>query len=130
MGSLRVHNIDFTNHYCYLILFLFTFRCGLPSTALHALYNEASTNHQDTTFIFLTGDYVHSGIWLYSVTENGRHILNVTKSLKEAFPDTEIFPLVGNHEPDVVNMYPPESKSRLHAWSNSFNFRNNYLKVR
>ncbi len=62
---------------------------------------------QDTKYIFLTGDYVHSGIWLYGVEENGRHIRNVTNRLFDAFPNTPVFPLTGNHETDIVNMYPP-----------------------
>ena len=46
---------------------------------------------------------------MYGAQENGRHIEHVTKSLKDAFPNTKIFPLSGNHEPDICNMYPPTS---------------------
>jgi len=62
---------------------------------------------QDAKYIFLTGDYVHDRVDLYSASENGRHISNVTWSLQAAFPNTTVIPLAGNHEPNIVNMYPP-----------------------
>jgi len=85
------------------------YKCGLPLTALTAMFSHARENHADAKYIFLTGDYVHSGVWLYNVEENSRHITQVTKLLRDTFADTEmkIFPLTGNHETDIVNMYPP-----------------------
>lgn len=43
------------------------------------------------------------------------HLEHVSQLLKDTFQDTsvEIYPLIGNHEPDICNLYPPES-----AWGN------------
>ncbi|OXA63545.1 Sphingomyelin phosphodiesterase 1 [Folsomia candida] len=86
------------------------FSCALPEPALKGMYEHAANTHSDVKFIFLTGDYIHSGIWLYGVDENTRHHVAITTWLQSAFESIgpEIYPLVGNHEPDVVNMYPPE----------------------
>jgi predicted MPP superfamily phosphohydrolase len=51
---------------------------------------------QDTKFIFLTGDYVHSGVWFYSPEENSKQITQVVERLAAAFPDVPVFPLTGN----------------------------------
>ncbi|XP_035713673.1 sphingomyelin phosphodiesterase isoform X2 [Folsomia candida] len=86
------------------------FSCEMPESGLKALYKHGANTHSDAKFIFLTGDYIHSNIWLYGVDENTRHHVAVTTWLQSTFASTapEIYPLVGNHEPDVVNMYPPE----------------------
>lgn len=44
---------------------------------------------------------------MYGVAENERHILTVTAALKAAFPNTTVVAISGNHETDIVNMYPP-----------------------
>lgn len=62
----------------------------------------------------MTGDYIHSGVWLYSKAENKEHISKVFEVLKDVYDkvgrnQTKIYPLTGNHEPQVVNQYaPPE----------------------
>lgn len=57
--------------------------------------------------MFLTGDYIHSGVWLYGKRENRRHITRVMQMALEKFPNSTIYPITGNHEPHVVNMYVP-----------------------
>ncbi|ODM92693.1 Sphingomyelin phosphodiesterase [Orchesella cincta] len=85
------------------------FNCALPNTALDAMYNHSKTVHADAKYIFLTGDYVHSGVWLYSKVENSRAIKYATEKLVAEFADSDakIYPLTGNHEPHVINLYPP-----------------------
>ncbi|CAL8091474.1 unnamed protein product [Orchesella dallaii] len=85
------------------------FNCALPVDALDAMYRHSRANHSDAKYVFLTGDYVHSGVWLYNVTENSRAIKIATNNLATIFndPAVKIYPLTGNHEPHVINLYPP-----------------------
>ena len=59
---------------------------------------------QDADIILWTGDQPPHDIWDQSIDEN-LAIINVTVALmKEYFPSTPIFPVVGNHEAWPVNM--------------------------
>ncbi|CAG7830927.1 unnamed protein product, partial [Allacma fusca] len=83
------------------------YSCALPPRALDEILKHAKETHEPS-LVFLTGDYTHSGIWQYSQEMNGKNIKAVTEAVANAFPDTPVYPLVGNHEPDIVNMYSPE----------------------
>lgn len=86
------------------------FSCALPINTAKIMMNHAKKNNPDARYVFLTGDYIHSGVWKYNQAENQRHVEAVTQTLVEVFddPKVKIFPLTGNHEAHVVNMYPPE----------------------
>ena len=85
-----------------------SFSCALPVAAFQAILDHAAVIHPDVKYVFLTGDYIHSGVWLYSETENSRHILEVTSRVKDTFPNAKIFPITGNHEAAPCNQYPPQ----------------------
>jgi len=70
--------------------------CGLPESALEAMLSHAAENHSPS-FVFLTGDYVHSGVWLYNETENSKHISRVAELVAEVFPSAIVLPVVGTN---------------------------------
>lgn len=59
---------------------------------------------QNIDFIYVTGDIVDHSVWSTSITANSDVITKVMNELKEEFPDTPIYPILGNHEPSPLNV--------------------------
>jgi hypothetical protein len=47
---------------------------------------------------------VDHAVWNTSITENTEVITKVLEELKEGFPDTPVYPILGNHEPSPLNV--------------------------
>lgn len=56
----------------------------------------------------MTGDLVHHQVWNTTVEDNILHYVGFMNSLSLAFPNTKIYPAIGNHEPHPCNMFPPQ----------------------
>jgi hypothetical protein len=52
----------------------------------------------------VTGDFVDHAVWDTSIQGNTEVITNITQRLKEVFPDTPVYPILGNHEPSPLNV--------------------------
>jgi len=52
----------------------------------------------------MTGDIIDHGVWNTSVQKNSDVIRKVLQRLNEEFPDTPVYPILGNHEPSPLNV--------------------------
>jgi predicted MPP superfamily phosphohydrolase len=59
---------------------------------------------QRIDYIYLTGDIIDHGVWNTSIQKNSDVITKVLQRLNTEFPDTSIYPILGNHEPSPLNV--------------------------
>jgi predicted MPP superfamily phosphohydrolase len=59
---------------------------------------------QKIDFIYMTGDIVDHAVWDTSIEKNSDVMEKVLEKLKADFPDTPIYPILGNHEPSPLNV--------------------------
>jgi hypothetical protein len=52
----------------------------------------------------MTGDIVDHAVWDTGIEKNSDVIEKVLKKLEADFPDTPIYPILGNHEPSPLNV--------------------------
>jgi hypothetical protein len=52
----------------------------------------------------MTGDIVDRAVWDTSVPTNIAVITNITNRLLTTFPNTVVYPVLGNHEPSPLNV--------------------------
>ncbi|KAK4329381.1 hypothetical protein Pmani_000264 [Petrolisthes manimaculis] len=80
--------------------------CDAPRWLLEALYEDINTRHPDIDFIIWTGDIVPHNIWNTSREGNLLIIRDAVQMIQDYFPDTPVFPALGNHESHPVNAFP------------------------
>ncbi|RXG62294.1 Sphingomyelin phosphodiesterase [Armadillidium vulgare] len=80
--------------------------CDIPKWSLAALYQHISENHPDIDFIIWTGDLVPHNVWSTTRESNLAIINEMADLISEYFPDIPVYPAVGNHEADPVNLFP------------------------
>jgi predicted MPP superfamily phosphohydrolase len=59
---------------------------------------------QNIDFIYITGDIVDRVVWDTSVPTNIGVLTNITNKLLATFPNTVVYPVLGNHEPSPLNV--------------------------
>lgn len=59
---------------------------------------------QRIDYIYMTGDIVDHGVWNTSIQKNSDVITKVLQRLNTEFPDTPVYPILGNHEPSPLNV--------------------------
>jgi len=95
------------------------YRCDIPLHTMKNVFNHAASladsENYNYKFVMLGGDYVHHAVWDTTREGNLEHYKAVADAMHEAFPDTPIYPVIGNHEPHPVNLFPPTS-----LWSEGF----------
>jgi UDP-2,3-diacylglucosamine pyrophosphatase LpxH len=52
----------------------------------------------------MTGDIVDHALWNTSIQKNSDVITKVTHELRKIFPDTPVYPVLGNHDTSPVNV--------------------------
>ena len=52
----------------------------------------------------MTGDIVDHAVWDTSVEKNTQTIKKVLNEIKTNFPDIQVYPILGNHEPSPLNV--------------------------
>jgi hypothetical protein len=52
----------------------------------------------------MTGDIVDHAVWDSSFSTNIGVITNIRKQLQKNFPNTTVYPVLGNHEPSPLNV--------------------------
>ncbi|XP_026274503.1 sphingomyelin phosphodiesterase [Frankliniella occidentalis] len=57
--------------------------------------------------IYFTGDVIDHGVWDTSRETNVQILRNTFASMKQAFGDVRVLPIVGNHEPHPLNCFAP-----------------------
>jgi predicted MPP superfamily phosphohydrolase len=59
---------------------------------------------QKIDYIYMTGDIVDHGVWDTSISKNTESIKKLLTALKMEFPNTPVYPVLGNHESSPPNM--------------------------
>ena len=60
--------------------------------------------------IFLTGDFPAHDVWRQDRIHNKASSKAIVDAVKRHFPDTHVYPAIGNHEMFPVNMFPDEDQ--------------------
>ncbi|KAG0720016.1 Sphingomyelin phosphodiesterase [Chionoecetes opilio] len=82
-------------------------KCDTPSRTIHSMLQHIAQLHPDIDYIIWTGDLPPHDIW-NQTKESNLNILRATiNQLIIYFPETPIFPALGNHESAPVNSFPP-----------------------
>lgn len=63
--------------------------------------------YKDVAYIIWTGDLVPHNNWKTDKDENLMIHDRLMKLMKKYFPDTPLYPTLGNHESHPVNSYAP-----------------------
>ncbi|XP_063702884.1 sphingomyelin phosphodiesterase-like [Culicoides brevitarsis] len=81
--------------------------CDVPWHSVVNAMSHINETHKDLDWIYFTGDLVDHGIWETSVENNVEIMEKVFQLLRETFPETPLFPILGNHETHPVNIFAP-----------------------
>ena len=79
--------------------------CDVPYWTLENFFQHASKQKYD--YILWTGDLPAHDIWNQSRSQQEYLLKNLTSLLLKYFPNTPIYPALGNHESYPVNSFPP-----------------------
>ena len=86
-------------------------KCDIPISLLKSVLNFTSNNIDNVDSIFLTGDGPPHDIW----EQSRRYNLNVNDAIrtftKYYFPNTSVFPIIGNHDTFPINQEPGLTQS-------------------
>ena len=83
-----------------------SYSCDVPTwTFKHILEHIRDAHSEELDYIMLTGDFPAHDVWLQSREQNLASSKLVMEYIKEVFPDTQVFPSLGNHEPFPCNMW-------------------------
>jgi predicted MPP superfamily phosphohydrolase len=66
--------------------------------------NVIKLTFQKIDYIYMTGDIVDHGVWDTSIPKNTESIKKVLTALKMEFPNTPVYPILGNHEATPTNL--------------------------
>lgn len=58
---------------------------------------------KDADFLYYTGDIVDHTVWATTVETNMQSIAKIYEYFAEEFGDLQVYPVIGNHEPQPVN---------------------------
>ncbi|KZS07062.1 Uncharacterized protein APZ42_029601 [Daphnia magna] len=84
-------------------------KCDMPWRTLENAVKHMSKHHSDVAYIIWTGDLVPHDNWSTSREENMLIHESLLNLVKKYFPDTPIYPTLGNHDAHPVNTFaPPE----------------------
>lgn len=83
----------------------------MPLNTLELLLAHAQKNHPEIKYIFLTGDYPAHDVWRQDRQHNLAAAKAIVQAVTNRFPNTQVFPAIGNHEIFPVNMFPPENST-------------------
>jgi len=81
-----------------------SYTCDLAPSVLNIFFNYIDELPMQPDVIFWTGDNTAHDVWLQSVEENAYYTHVLTDRVKEIFPDTPVYPVLGNHEFFPVNV--------------------------
>jgi len=83
--------------------------CDLPWRTVEKAVVHMSQQHPDADYIVWTGDLVPHDVWSTEKAENLYIIDRLMTLMKTYFPNTPLYPTLGNHESSPFNVFsPPE----------------------
>ncbi|XP_018565651.1 sphingomyelin phosphodiesterase-like [Anoplophora glabripennis] len=91
-------------------------KCDSPKILIENMLKSIATEHPDIDYIIWTGDLPPHDIWKQSKQSNIDIIKESVDQMFEIFPETPIFPALGNHESvPAGNFAPPWMKDEQHS---------------
>lgn len=85
--------------------------CDTSWNTFNNTVQQIKRRNQKIDYIYMTGDIVDHAVWDTGIEKNSDVIEKVLKELKADFPDTPIYPILGNHEPSPLNVFAPHNIS-------------------
>ncbi|KAK3927643.1 Sphingomyelin phosphodiesterase [Frankliniella fusca] len=70
---------------------------------------ESYLSKDKVDLIYFTGDVIDHGVWETSRGTNVEILRSTFASMKQAFGDVRVLPIVGNHEPHPLNCFAPDT---------------------
>ncbi|XP_057370154.1 sphingomyelin phosphodiesterase-like [Daphnia carinata] len=80
-------------------------KCDMPWRTLENAVKHMSKHHSDVAYIIWTGDLVPHDIWSTTREENMLIHESLLNLIKKYFPDTPIYPTLGNHDAHPANTF-------------------------
>ncbi|XP_019881238.2 sphingomyelin phosphodiesterase [Aethina tumida] len=84
--------------------------CDMPWHSILDLTHRIRNEKYD--LVYFTGDIISHRSWVTSKEKNTESIKLIYKLFNTTFPNTKVYPILGNHEPHPTDFYSPESLSR------------------
>ncbi|KAM8706652.1 hypothetical protein ACLKA7_010851 [Drosophila subpalustris] len=81
--------------------------CDLPWRSFESALDHAAKT-EECTYIYQTGDVVDHMVWATSVKKNTEVLTKVSNQFSKVFPNVNVYPCIGNHEPHPLNNFSPE----------------------
>jgi len=95
-----------------------SYNCDVPHwTFKHILEHIREVHIDELDYIMVTGDFPAHDVWLQSKDHNLATARTVMDYIKEVFPDTQVFPSLGNHEPFPCNIIPGSTAGVDATWN-------------
>ncbi|KAJ3657922.1 hypothetical protein Zmor_009698 [Zophobas morio] len=82
-------------------------KCDSPKVLLDSMLKSIARDHPDIDYILWTGDLPPHDIWNQSKSSNLDIIQETVEQMFEVFPNTPIFPALGNHESIPAGSFAP-----------------------
>lgn len=83
--------------------------CDAPWHAVVDALDQIKNTHKDLEYIYFTGDIIDHGVWETTKEDNAETLTKSYNLIYNTFPDKKIFPILGNHEPNPVNVFAPHN---------------------
>ncbi|KAJ8923617.1 hypothetical protein NQ315_010196 [Exocentrus adspersus] len=91
-------------------------KCDSPRILIENMLQHIALEHPDIDYIIWTGDLPPHDIWKQSKQSNIDIIKESIRQMFEVFPETPIFPALGNHESVPAGSFaPPWMKDENHS---------------
>ncbi|XP_022913387.1 sphingomyelin phosphodiesterase-like [Onthophagus taurus] len=82
-------------------------KCDMPKIFIESMLKHIAEQHPDIDYILWTGDLPPHDIWNQTKMGNLKIIQESVEQMLRYFPETPIFPAVGNHESSPAGSFPP-----------------------
>ncbi|KAL0267656.1 UNVERIFIED_CONTAM: hypothetical protein PYX00_009859 [Menopon gallinae] len=84
-------------------------KCDLPEATFDSLIQHIKEQHKDIDYIIWTGDIPAHDLWSQNESSNYDILKRTLEKLEKAFPNTPVYPALGNHESVPPNLYPTKN---------------------
>ena len=99
--------------------------CDLPRWTAESMLEHIVRTEEQIDFVYFTGDIAPHDVWEQTQAKDLEEISFTTRLLQRTFPETKIYPCVGNHESAPPDLFQPDDMSWLyetlaHQWIGQF----------
>ncbi|XP_022920309.2 sphingomyelin phosphodiesterase-like [Onthophagus taurus] len=82
--------------------------CDTPRHVILNAYEHVNKEH-NIDYIYFTGDIIRHLVWATSIANNTDDMVTIFEDFEAYFPNTPLYPSMGNHEGQPVNQFAPPS---------------------